>query len=113
MEGSFIPVYNKLVRDLIPQIIEQAGKHASTEILNDDDYITELRSKLGEELQEYLEAENDQDSLEELADILELIHALTNMHGASVEQLEEIREQKAKKRGAFQDKIFLIEVEDE
>lgn len=61
MEGSFIPVYNKLVRDLIPQIIEQAGKHASTEILNDDDYITELRSKLGEELQEYLEAENDQE----------------------------------------------------
>ncbi|WP_407270376.1 phosphoribosyl-ATP pyrophosphohydrolase [Radiobacillus sp. PE A8.2] len=108
-----MPTYNKLVRDLIPQIIEKTGKQYKTRILDNPEYIEAMRTKLGEELQEYLEADNDQDSLEELADILELIHALANTHGASIDEVEEIRQQKAEKRGGFNDKIFLIEVEDD
>lgn len=107
-----MPVYNKLVRDFIPQIIEKSGKHFHVDILQEKEYITELRKKLEEEVKEYLEADNDKNSLEELADILELIHALATMHGASIEHVEAIRKNKLEKRGGFNDRIFLKEVED-
>ncbi|MBM7571696.1 nucleoside triphosphate pyrophosphohydrolase [Aquibacillus albus] len=108
-----MPVYNKLVRDFIPQIIEKTGKSFDTRILNDEEYIDALKGKLQEEVNEYLEADNDSDSLEELADVLELIHALARTHRASIEKVEQIRKQKVEKRGGFNEKIFLIEVEDD
>ncbi len=106
-----MPTYNKLIRDKIPGIIAMTGKKANTATLSDDDYIKELKRKTKEELQEYLAADNDSDGLEELADILELIHALSKVHGSSIEEVEEIRENKAKQRGGFNDKVFLIDVE--
>lgn len=108
-----MPVYNKLVRDKIPEIIATTGKEYRTEILDDENYVKELKKKLTEELAEYQETTTNKDALEELADILELIHALTKVHGKDMETLESIRVEKAKKRGGFSDKIFLIEVEDE
>lgn len=51
--------------------------------------------------------------MEDLADVLEIIHALAEYHGTLIEEVEEIRKQKAEKRGGFKEKIFLIEVEDE
>ncbi|MFC4321313.1 nucleoside triphosphate pyrophosphohydrolase [Litchfieldia salsa] len=107
-----MPVYNKLVRDRIPEIIEKTGKTFTTRILsNDDEYIKELKKKSYEELEEYMNAESN--ALEELADVLEIIHALAEGHGSSIEEVEAIRKEKAEKRGGFQEKIFLIEVEDE
>lgn len=108
-----MPTYNKLVRDKIPEIIAKTGKTFKTSILSEEEYIKELKTKLKEELQEYLEAKNDQDAIEELADMLELIHALTKVHHATYEKLEGVRVKKAEKRGGFEDKIFLIEVEDD
>jgi predicted house-cleaning noncanonical NTP pyrophosphatase (MazG superfamily) len=107
-----MPTYNKLVRDRIPEIIEQGGKNYNTRILNESQYKTELRTKLTEELNEYLEATNDNEATEELSDILELLHALTAIHGSNVEALESIRADKAKKRGGFKERIFLIDVQD-
>lgn len=109
----YMPIYNKLVRDRIPEIIEQAGKKYETKILDDKLFVVELRKKLREEMQEYFEAVNDEDALEELADILELMHALAKVHGDTIDKVEEIRRQKAQKRGGFDEKIFLIEVENE
>lgn len=108
-----MPKYNKLVRDQIPKIIEETGKKFSTRILDDNEYIKELKKKSFEELQEYVETNNNEDAIEELADVLEIIHALAEYHGASIEKVEEVRKQKAEKRGGFKEKIFLIEVEDE
>lgn len=108
-----MPTYNKLVRDRIPEIIEKTGKKFSTRILDDNEYIKELKKKSFEELQEYVETNNNEDAIEELADVLEIIHALAEYHGVSIEEVEEIRKQKADKRGGFKEKIFLIEVEDE
>lgn len=108
-----MPIYNKLVRDKIPQIIKASGKSPTTKILNEKEYITELRKKSQEELQEYLSAETDQEALEELADLLEIIHALAKLHGSNIEGVNKIREEKAAKRGEFIDKVFLIEVQDE
>lgn len=108
-----MPIYNKLVRDQIPDIIAKDGKKFSTKILSNEDYIKSLKEKSFEELKEYIETENDADALEELADLLEIIHALAECHGASFEKVEEIRIKKAEKRGGFKEKIFLIEVEDD
>lgn len=101
-------IYNKLVRDKIPEIISSDNQIPIIKILDDADYIKELNSKLQEELSEYLESFD----IEELADILEVIHAILDQRNISFEELEAIRLEKAKKRGAFKNKIFLEKTED-
>ena len=108
-----MPVHNKLVRDLIPNIIEGTGKAFTTRILNEEEYVKELRIKSKEELQEYLDAKDDESAIEELADLLEIVYALSKIHGADFNKVEEVRQQKAKKRGGFDERVFLIEVEDD
>ncbi|MER2172218.1 MAG: nucleoside triphosphate pyrophosphohydrolase [Psychrobacillus psychrodurans] len=108
-----MPVYNKLVRDLIPQVIEKSGSKFTTRKLNPSEHLTEIKKKLYEEVQEFQETMNHQDALEELADILELIHAALPIHEATYEDLEKIRMAKKEKRGGFEEGIYLIEVEDE
>ncbi|MFC3885566.1 phosphoribosyl-ATP pyrophosphohydrolase [Bacillus songklensis] len=108
-----MPVYNKLVRDRIPEIIETMGKTYRSRVLNEDEYIKELRKKAQEELAEYMNSKTDGEAIEELADLLEVVHALAAAHGSSVEELEGVRKMKAEKRGGFQEKILLIDVEDE
>ncbi|MGD7054230.1 nucleoside triphosphate pyrophosphohydrolase [Sutcliffiella horikoshii] len=107
-----MPTYNKLVRDKIPQVIEATGKKYKSEILNDQDYIKYLKEKSYEELDEYCAAQSNENAVEELADLLEIIHALAIYHGSSIEEVEKVREEKAEKRGGFLEKIFLVEVED-
>ncbi|MFS0777648.1 nucleoside triphosphate pyrophosphohydrolase [Neobacillus sp. 3P2-tot-E-2] len=108
-----MPIYNKLVRDRIPEVIEKTGKKFITRILDSEEYKKEIKSKCFEELNEYINAKNDKDAVEELADLLEIIHALAECHGTNIEQVEQVRQEKAEKRGGFKEKIFLIEVEDE
>lgn len=108
-----MPVYNKLVRDRIPEVIESTGKQFSTRTLDNQEYIKELKNKSREELDEYLNAENNKDAIEELADLLEIIHALAEYHGTTFEEIEVVRQKKAEKRGGFKEKIFLIKVDDE
>lgn len=95
--------YNKLVRDRIPEIIEASGHKCETRVLSDDEYLMELKNKLQEEVNEYLES----DSVEELADIIEVVHSLSAQSGSSIESVEEIRSNKANERGGFTEKIFL------
>ena len=98
--------YNKLVRDRIPEIIESDGKTCVTETLSDARYLEMLDAKLNEELAEYQESK----SLEELADLLEVLQAVVLARGWTWEQLEEVRQKKAAKRGGFEKKILLKEV---
>ncbi|REK61725.1 MAG: phosphoribosyl-ATP pyrophosphohydrolase [Brevibacillus sp.] len=107
-----MPIYNKLIRDRIPEIIAATGKRYTTSVLSDDEYLVKLREKCQEELDEYNSAKSDRESLEELADVLEVVYALARVHGASPRDLEEIRRSKAEKRGGFEQKLFLHEVED-
>ncbi|MCR8644578.1 nucleoside triphosphate pyrophosphohydrolase [Paenibacillus sp. N1-5-1-14] len=107
-----MPVYNKLVRDRIPTIIQSNGKTCNTRILDVEVYKEELVKKLKEESEEYYATEHPKDSLEELADMVEVIRALVEVHGASWEQFEELRKQKEEARGGFQDRVFLIDVDD-
>ena len=99
-------IYNKLVRDRIPEIIETDGNICVTEVLPDDRYLQMLDAKLDEELAEYQESK----SLEELADLLEVMRAVVKARGWTWEQLEQVRQEKADKRGGFEQKILLKEV---
>ena len=99
-------IYNKLVRDRIPEIIETDGNICVTEVLPDDRYLQMLDAKLDEELAEYQESK----SLEELADLLEVMRAVVKARGWTWEQLEQVRQEKAAKRGGFEQKILLKEV---
>lgn len=107
-----MPKYNKLVRDRIPEILESTGKNFSTRILDNEEYIEELKKKSFEELEEYVKAQTDEEAIEELADILEILHALPKVHGSTIRKVDEIRKSKAEERGGFRGKVFLIEVED-
>ena len=103
-----MPVYNKLVRDKVLEIIRTNGQKSTHKILTADEYAVELTKKLVEEVEEYKKDKNT----DELADIMEVVYALANLHGCTVEELEKIRAEKAEKRGGFEKKIFLVEVMD-
>lgn len=98
--------YNKLVRDRIPEIIEASGKRCVCSTLPDEEYLARLDEKLNEELVEYQESK----SMEELADLLEVVRAVATARGSSIEEVEAIRRAKATKRGGFEKKILLTEV---
>ena len=99
-------MYNKLVRDLIPDIIEESGNECRTRILSNEEYLKMLDLKLDEELSEYHQDQN----IEELADLLELVQSAAVARGYTLEELEAVRAEKAKKHGGFEKKIFLIDV---
>ena len=95
--------YDKLIRDNIPEIIESSGKKCIVEVMDNDTYIQYLDQKLYEELAEY---QTDK-SLEELADLLEVMYAVTEARGYSIQELERVRIEKAEKRGGFKKRLRL------
>lgn len=101
-------IYNKLVRDKIPNIISNNNQVCQTRILSDEEYLRELNKKIQEELKEYLES----GEIEELADLEEVLRAILDVKKCSYEEFEKIRTSKVEKRGAFEERIFLESVED-
>lgn len=100
-------MYNKIVRDRIPEIIEANGSHAETETVEKPEIDKLLRTKLVEEAAEVQEA--DEEHLkDELADILEVVHALAATNGLTLEEIETHRLQKREERGGFTKGIKLI-----
>ena len=100
-------VYQKLVRDRIPEIISQQGETPVFRILEDAEYAACLEAKLEEEVAEFHKEQN----LEELADILEVVFALTENLGFTREELMEVYREKNRKRGGFGERIFLLSKE--
>lgn len=100
--------YNKLVRDKIPNNIDSiVGRKSNWRIMNDDEYIKELNRKLLEESHEFIE-END---VEELADVMEVIESIMKVKNITWEEVEKIQKLKRDKKGGFNKKIYLIDVE--
>lgn len=108
-----MPTYNKLVRDKILEIIEANGLQYNARVLEAEELIKEVKAKMVEEALEFEKAADKKEAIEELADILELVHAAINSLGIRYEQLEEVRHQKKEKRGGFDQAIYLIDVEGE
>ena len=102
-------IYNKLVRDKIPNIIEEKGETPIIKVLDEIYYKKELEKKLYEEYKEVIEASGD-DRIEELADMLEVMRALACLEKKSLNDIIEKADKKSEKRGAFNEKIFLEKV---
>lgn len=100
--------YNKLVRDRIPEIIENAGLECEYRVAEDDEMIKLLTNKLQEEVEEFIE----NPSAEEIADILEVLSALGRVHKISLSEIKNKKLMKNVNRGSFKDKIFLISADE-
>ena len=100
--------YEKLVRDDIPKIIEADGKKAFTHIAEEKEYQEALEKKLQEEVDEFLE----NPSVEEVADILEVLRTICVSKDIDISKLEEVRQAKANERGGFEKRIILDKVEE-
>jgi predicted house-cleaning noncanonical NTP pyrophosphatase (MazG superfamily) len=105
-KGSVIE-YNKLIRDKLPEIIKSFNRKPLTHVAEDTEYAEKLKAKLLEEVNEFLETDKEK----ELADILEVIHAICDSKKITIEDIEKIRKERAEKRGAFKQKLILEKVE--
>ena len=98
-------IYNKAIRDKIPEIIKESGKNCNVKKLDDSEFLVQLEKKLVEELAEYQESKN----VEELADVLEVVYRISNLKGFD---LDKARLEKIEKRGKFEKNLFLIYTRD-
>jgi len=101
--------WNKLVRDRIPEIIEADNVKAVTRTLTAAEFFDALHDKLIEEAGELKEAAGREDVIAEAADILEVIAAICDMHGVQMPEVARRQTLKRGERGAFKDRVFLIE----
>ena len=102
--------YNKLVRDKIPENIDsKPGSKSKYRILNDNEYLIELNKKVLEEANEFIE----DNSIEELGDLMEVINAIMKLKGYKMDEVDEVMKVKSNKKGAFNDKIYLEYVDED
>lgn len=106
-------IYNKLVRDRIPEIIEAEGKKATVRVLDEAEYRKALLEKLVEEAREAVAANGDPKELaKEIGDVLEVVDALAVAFGLDRNQIEELKRDRRERRGGFAKKLFLESAED-
>lgn len=103
-----IRVYNKAIRDRIPEIIEKSGSESTVKILSDEDFLKELEKKLEEEIKEYKESKK----IEEICDLIEIAYRIAELYGVSNDSLNKKREEKNIERGKFEENVFLVQVND-
>ena len=107
-----IKIYNKLIRDKIPEIIKQDNAVAKIRILNDQEYFDELFKKLIEEIKEAEESkDNKKDLTKEIGDAYEVIDALIEHFGLSKDEILDLQKERREKRGGFNQRLFLEETE--
>ncbi|MEV5024985.1 nucleoside triphosphate pyrophosphohydrolase [Paenibacillus sp. LPE1-1-1.1] len=102
--------YNKLVRDKIPHIIESSGKTCVVRVLDEHEFANALKTKMKEELNEFLEAKSVDEQISELADMVEVIYGFLENEGISLEDFEKKRQLKKEQRGGFEEKLLLVSV---
>lgn len=107
---GFRYTYNKLVRDKIPENIDsEPGRKSKYRILDNKEYLNELNKKVIEEANEFIE----ENSIEELGDLMGVINALMELKGYKIEDVYKVMKEKADKKGAFNNKIYLEYVDEE
>lgn len=110
ISNSFRYTYNKLVRDKIPENIDsEPGRKSQYRILNDNEYLTELNKKVLEEANEFIE----ENSIEELGDLMEVINAIMKLKGYKLEEVYKVMKDKADRKGVFEDRVYLEYVDEE
>ena len=97
--------YNKLVRDEIPEYIRKKGGNPIYHIADEAEYLAKLKEKLLEEVKEF----NNDESLNEFADITEVLDAIARYKKFNQQEIESVRTEKVQERGAFEKRIILDE----
>ncbi len=97
----------KLVRDRIPEIIEAAGGHPSTRVLDKAERLPAMLAKLQEESDELRAAASTAEQGEELADVLEVLKAIASELGQPWHEVESTAAEKRAERGGFEAGIWL------
>ncbi len=97
---------NKLVRDKVPEILDNKGLKYSVHVADDNEYWEKLKAKLQEEVEEYVNSEKEG----ELADVLEVIEAIIRFKKIDLQALNKIKLEKAKQKGGFGKRIILEKV---
>lgn len=105
-------IYNKLIRDKIPEIIEKDNKQAEIETLNESEFLEELKTKLIEEAQEIKGAQDRESMLSELADLQEVMDYIKTHYNINQMEINTQQALKALRRGKFDKRLFLKWVED-
>lgn len=106
-------VFKKLIRDKIPEIIKERNAFAKTRFLDNTEFLIELKKKLQEEVNEFLETKDDDEFMAELTDILEVVEYLSLIKNVEWNKLMEKKNEKKMKRGGFDKKLFLEYTEEE
>ena len=103
LSNNYRYTYNKLVRDRIPEEInKEPGRKCKYRILNDEEYLKELNKKIIEEANEFVE----ENSIEELGDLMEVINAIMNIKGYNIEEVNQVMRDKENRKGAFNKKFI-------
>ena len=109
VDNWFRYTYNKLVRDKIPENIDsENGRKSKYRILNDEEYLKELNKKVIEEANEFIE----ENSIEELGDLMEVLNAIMKLKGYKMEDVNTAMKRKVDKKGSFNNKIYLEYVDE-
>jgi predicted house-cleaning noncanonical NTP pyrophosphatase (MazG superfamily) len=108
---GLVPRYDKLIRDGISERLRQKGVSHKTRTLSPAEFAVALRSKLDEEIAEYDAAQDPDDRLSELADLVEVVYALARLDGHEPSDVEARRHRKAGDDGGFEGRLFLVETE--
>lgn len=103
-------VYNKLVRDRIPEIITKDGNTADIIILSEESFKQAIKDKLIEEATEVANAQNRDDILSELADLQEVMDSIKQIYNINTLEVNTIQAVKALQRDKFDKKIYLKSV---
>lgn len=98
---------NKLVRDKIVEIIQKEGREVNFSVLSNSDYEQALKTKLQEEALEVIKASNNQETLEELADLQELIDCLLTHLKITKTELKAAQLKKNQQKGSFRKRHFI------
>jgi predicted house-cleaning noncanonical NTP pyrophosphatase (MazG superfamily) len=107
-------VHNKLVRDKIPEFLREQEINAEVEIVEDEvRFLRLLIDKLDEEIQAVGVALEDEEILESLADIESVIDGILKAKGWTRKELNDVKDEKAERRGKFDKKVFLISTSEE
>ena len=100
----------KLVRDCIPDIIEDSGKSCKWRWVSDHkEHMYFLKLKILEETCEFIE----NPCLEEAADMLEVVKAFINLNGFDLDAVMKVSQDKSDQRGGFKAGVILEEVYEE
>lgn len=97
---------DKLIRDKMPEVMHSYGIALYERVMGEDEYMKRLRDKILEEAKEVCAAKNQAEIKEDLADLLEVIHALALAEGLSYEEIEEERLKKKHEKGSFFGRIY-------